>query len=296
MNGFFRTLAFGGLAVGMAMTVDAAVQEGAFTAVVTSASDPGRLSFGRDPVTWVGKTVNGTFAYDVAMPGVMDVVPTAILIYAGGVDFVHATATIDGVEFAAQPVVGGTNVMADSLPLSDNTFGGGDWFSVQDSFARVGGRTVVGFDVFGPASLFSYTGSDGVVSFPFPTAGATGSGLIEDLYEPGGVVQRHGLIRFSLTSLTFGKSTVTLIADLLTAVTAVGPGSSLADKMAIVQAYYAAGDTAAACAEINAFENQITAQSGKKLTVAAGRGIARGGAGDRSQDRVRVGPAAIGHA
>jgi len=268
MNRFPRALAIGGLAVFAGVTAEAAVVEGTFTAVVTSASDPGQLSFNRDPVDWVGRTVTGAFSYDVQTPGVVDVVSTAILIYAGVVDFVHATATIDGVEFTAQPVVGGTNVVADSLPLSDNTFGGGDWFSVQDSFARVGGRTVVGFDVFGPASLFSYTGSDGVVSFPFPTAGATGSGLIEDLYEPGGVVQRHGLIRFSLTSLTFGKSTETLIADLLTVVTGVGPGSSLADKMAIVQAQYAAGDAAAACVELTAFENQVTAQSGKKLTVA----------------------------
>jgi hypothetical protein len=37
--------------------------------------------------------------------------------------------------------------------------------------------------------------------------------------------------------------------------------------MAIVQAYYAAGDAAAACAELAAFENQVNAQSGKKLTA-----------------------------
>jgi hypothetical protein len=64
------------------------------------------------------------------------------------------------------------------------------------------------------------------------------------------------------------QSTETLISDLLDQVTGVGPGASLADKMAIVQAYYAAGDAAAACAELIAFENQVKAQTGKRLTVA----------------------------
>lgn len=266
MPRFVNVLIVTATAACAAGTAVAAPVEGTFTAIVTSASDPNQLSFGRDPANWVGRTVTGSFSYDVEKPGVSDVVPSDILIYGGGVEFVKVTAIIDGTEFTAKPVVVGS-LITDNLPLSDNTFGGGDWFSVQDSYAIVGGRTVVGFDVFGPASLFSYTGGDGVVNFPFPSAGSSGSGLIEDLYEPAGVVQKHGLIRFQLTGLTFGKTTAQMIADLLTAVTATGPGSSLADKMAIIQAYVAAGDTAAACSELTAFQNQISAQSGKKLTV-----------------------------
>ena len=275
---FLRAFAFSGLVVCAAVTAEAAVVEGTFTATVTSASDPGQLAFGRDPALWVGKTVTGTFSYDVSTPGVVDQNSAAAFWGYGdparNTDWVTLNATIDGVVFHAQPLTADTRgTVTGGVVIADNSYGGGDWFGVQHSYAIVGGRSVVGFDVFGLANLFSYTESDGVVNFPFPSAGATGSGLIEELREPGGVVQSHGLIRFSLTSLTFGKSTETLIADLLTAVTAVGPGSSLADKMAIVQAYYTAGDMAAACAELNAFENQVMAQAGKKLTTAEAAGL-----------------------
>ena len=280
MNMFLKQFAVGGLAVGMAMTVEAAVREGTFTAIVTAASDPGQLSFGRDSADWVGRSVIGHFAYDVETTGVNDQNPAAGFWGYGdpsrNTDWVTLSATIDGVVFHAQPLTGDTRgTVTGGVVIADNSYGAGDWFGVQHSYAIVGGRSVVGFDVFGLASLFSYAVSDGVVSFPFPAAGATGSGVIEDLYEPGGVVQRHGLIRFSLTSLTFGKSTETLIAELLTAVIAVGPGSSLADKMAIVQAYYAAGDAAAACAELTAFENQVKAQTDKKLTASQAAGMFR---------------------
>lgn len=57
-----------------------------------------------------------------------------------------------------------------------------------------------------------------------------------------------------------------LIEDLLDAVTGAGSGGSLADKMAIVQAYVEAGDTQSACEMLNAFANQVSAQSGKKLS------------------------------
>jgi len=275
MNTFLKTFAFGGLAIGMAITAEAAVQEGTFTAIVTSALDPGQLSFGRDPATWVGKTVNGTFAYDVATPGIVDQDSAAAVWTYGdparNTRWVHVAASIDGVDFStsardANPAgtIGGV------VQIWDGSFGGGDWYGVQDSYLSFAGRSVIGFDVFGPASLYSYSGNGGGVAFTFdPTQpGVSGSGLIEDVAISGGVEVRSGTLRFRLTGLTFGKSTQALISDLLTAVTGAGPGASLADKMAIVQAYYAAGDVQAACAMLTAFQNQVKAQAGKKLTVA----------------------------
>ena len=247
-----------------------AVVEGTFTAVVTAASDPGQASFGRDPADWVGREVHGSFRYDVDTAGVQNVsTANSAWTYASPTvsqEWVNFTATIDGVTFTGSPpdssyFSGGT------IQIWDNSFGAGDWYSVQSASAKVGGRSVVVFDVFGPATMFSYSGSGGAVDFDFSaTPGAYGVGLIEDLYEPGGVVQRHGLIRFELTSLTFGKSVETLIEDLLDAVTGEGPGSSLAGKMAIVQAYVEAGDTQSACEMLNAFTNQVSAQSGKQLS------------------------------
>ncbi len=263
----------GGVALLSSGGPQAAVVEGTFTAVVTEASDPGQLSFGRDPASWVGMGVTGTFSYDVETPGVIDQNPAPDFWGYGdparNVDWVVVEAVIDGVTFRGTPLTANTaGTVTSGVGIADNSFGGGDWYPVQHSYAIVGGRSVVGFDVFGPPTMFSYSGSGGAVDFDFgATPGAFGVGLIEDLYEPGGVVQRHGLIRFQLTSLTFGKSVESLIEDLLEAVTGEGPGGSLADKMAIVQAYVEAGDTESACQMLHAFANQVSAQSGKQLSV-----------------------------
>ena len=58
------------------------------------------------------------------------------------------------------------------------------------------------------------------------------------------------------------------LAALLTAVTGVGPGTSLADKVTRIQGYVAANDTADACGVLTDFINQVRAQKGKSLTVA----------------------------
>jgi len=53
---------------------------------------------------------------------------------------------------------------------------------------------------------------------------------------------------------------------LLANVTGVGPGQSLANKVMLVQTYYAVPDLAAACATLTGFLNEVAAQDGKKLT------------------------------
>jgi hypothetical protein len=55
------------------------------------------------------------------------------------------------------------------------------------------------------------------------------------------------------------------LATLLTEVTGVGPGRSLARKVALAQTYYAAKDVQATCAMLTAFENEVEAQAGKKI-------------------------------
>jgi len=58
-----------------------------------------------------------------------------------------------------------------------------------------------------------------------------------------------------------------LLEQLGTAVTDVGSGKSLADKIDLVQTYLAVPDVQSACAMLNAFQNQVRAQWGKKLTT-----------------------------
>ncbi len=55
--------------------------------------------------------------------------------------------------------------------------------------------------------------------------------------------------------------------DLLAAVTNLGPGSALADKVTLAESYLTAGNISAACSTLDSFIKLAKAQSGKKLTV-----------------------------
>jgi hypothetical protein len=58
------------------------------------------------------------------------------------------------------------------------------------------------------------------------------------------------------------------LSALRTAVTGVGPGTSLRDKVAAVQAAVAARNSAAACQGLTDFVNQVRAQAGKRIPTA----------------------------
>jgi len=59
-----------------------------------------------------------------------------------------------------------------------------------------------------------------------------------------------------------------LLADLLVAVTGVGTGNSLANKVQDVQAYLGVPDIVSACSVMTNFKSEVTAQSGKKIPAA----------------------------
>jgi hypothetical protein len=63
------------------------------------------------------------------------------------------------------------------------------------------------------------------------------------------------------------------LADLLSFVTGIGPGQSLAAKVKAAQAAVAAGKTASACGSLAALINEANAQAGKKLTAAQASAI-----------------------
>jgi hypothetical protein len=58
------------------------------------------------------------------------------------------------------------------------------------------------------------------------------------------------------------------LTALLEEVMDVGPGKSLASKVAVALAHYLAKDAQAACAMLNAFVNEVEAQAGKKISRA----------------------------
>jgi len=56
------------------------------------------------------------------------------------------------------------------------------------------------------------------------------------------------------------------LAALLTEVKGVGPGKSLANKVALAQDYFAVSDIPATCTVLSGFVSEVRAQSGKKIS------------------------------
>ena len=65
------------------------------------------------------------------------------------------------------------------------------------------------------------------------------------------------------------KTIAAQLADLVAAVTGIGPGSSLADKVFAAQIYFASGNTASTCSALTAFVHEVSAQSGKNIPATA---------------------------
>jgi hypothetical protein len=76
-----------------------------------------------------------------------------------------------------------------------------------------------------------------------------------------------------------------LMARLLDSATGVGPGTSLADKVAIAQAYYAAQDVESACATLEDFQKQVNAVAGRRLS----RELANQLSSDAQQTQLAIG-------
>jgi hypothetical protein len=100
-----------------------------------------------------------------------------------------------------------------------------------------------------------------IAGFTAPTAGSYSASLSDTAgpYTPDAQV----------TILVAVPVNVDALFDALhAAVTGVGPGHSLADKVALAKSYFDAGDTADACGTLNGFINEVKAQTGKKITPA----------------------------
>jgi hypothetical protein len=71
---------------------------------------------------------------------------------------------------------------------------------------------------------------------------------------------------FSFSTASPGPTVDDLLSALSADVEGVGPGKSLANKLAQIQADVAANDTVSACSLLSDFMNQVKAQRGKKLS------------------------------
>jgi hypothetical protein len=108
-----------------------------------------------------------------------------------------------------------------------------------------------------------------------PIAGATGTAYTPPVADAGHQLSCKVTVTYTLfpTTVSATSAAVTVkgaaeqLTDLGAAVVGVGPGRSLAGKVAAIQGYVAASDTADACDALASFINEVNAQTGKKLSA-----------------------------
>jgi len=100
----------------------------------------------------------------------------------------------------------------------------------------------------------------------FQVATKAGSGPIQYSIRVAEGINGYMVGPFSVVGERVISDPGTLLAQLGTTVTGVGPGRSLADKIMLAQTYLAVPDEQSTCAVLDGFLNQVRAQRGKKLT------------------------------
>jgi len=111
--------------------------------------------------------------------------------------------------------------------------------------------------------LFVDSSSDNFQLLPGSPAIGAGSAMDAPAVDFSGNPRPQGTVDIGAFQFV---SAADQLAALAQAVTGVGPGHSLARKVAQAQSALAAGNTAKACRKLGAFTREVQAQSGKKIT------------------------------
>jgi streptogramin lyase len=153
------------------------------------------------------------------------------------------------------PTVGGTGGVNVAQTCGGDTWS--NWAGQQPS------RSAFGFDGY----QWFLDGS--------PIAGATGTSYTPTAADAGGLLSCKITATYPLVAVTVSaasaqvevKGATEQLSDLAAAVTGVGPGASLANKVAAITSDMDADDTSDACDGLVAFGSEVRAQSGKKLST-----------------------------
>jgi streptogramin lyase len=109
-----------------------------------------------------------------------------------------------------------------------------------------------------------------------PITGATGQSYSPSATDAGHQLSCKATVTYPLLVVTAAATSTNVqvkgaaeeLADLSDAVAGIGPGRSLAAKVAVIQDHVAADDTADACTTLGDFLNEVNAQTGKRLGTA----------------------------
>jgi outer membrane lipoprotein SlyB len=109
-----------------------------------------------------------------------------------------------------------------------------------------------------------------------PITGATGQSYTPTAADAGRQLSCKATVTYPLLVVTASATSTAVhvqgaaeqLGGLAEAVVGIGPGRSLAAKVAAIQGYLAANQTADACATLDAFVNEVSAQTGKKIGTA----------------------------
>ena len=235
-------------------------------------SVPGRVTVGPDGNVW--------FTDKGASPAIATIDPTTHVItrFSSGLNAGSAPGGIgtgpDGnIWFTDQGTIKAMGQLTTSAPTASvtvpsvtgtggvnvaQTCGGDSWSSWA---GQQPSRSAFGFD--GYQWLLDGT----------PIAGATGTSYTPTAAQAGHELSCDVTATYTLLAVTVSatsarvevESAAEQLSELAAAVVGVGPGASLVDKVAAIQSDLATDDTQNACADLVAFENEVDAQTGKKL-------------------------------
>jgi hypothetical protein len=149
-------------------------------------------------------------------------------------------------------------------PTNSNCFEPGvacDGFSAAQGLesSQAAGFAQLGLILRGPERLDIYSGP-GLPTTPSPLLTSLSTTIVQ-------FVDESDVIIGNVDSVSRVSVPEVLLEQLGAAVTDVGPGKSLANKIMLAQTYLAVPDVQSACAILNGFLNQVRAQRGKKLTA-----------------------------
>ena len=240
-----------------------AIQE--FSAGMTPGAGPNGIALGADGKIWFAETATHKIA-SISPAGTITEYPIGS---AGGPSAV-ATGTDGNLWFGASGGIGQFGVGAPAASVTAPSVIGADGVGVPQTCGGDVWSTWAGEQ----PSHGAYV-ADG---YRWLLDGTAISGANSATYIPAATDAGHQLsctatVTYTLLEVTVStgsaivqiKSAADQLAALDAAVTGVGPGKSLPDKVTETQAFLAVNDTANACSTLGAFTSEVNAQAGKKV-------------------------------